>query len=124
MATSSPVHAIPASLINTIVQGDCIEVMRQLPANNVDFILTDPPYLVNFRDRFGRKLQNDTDSSWLKPAFAQAYRVLKQDRLMFCFYGLPRAHRFIKAWTKSGFPPVEHILFVKPYTPKTHLVPY
>src|SRR5258708_2579275 len=124
MATSSPVHAIPASLINTIVQGDCIEVMRQLPANNVDFILTDPPYLVNFRDRFGRKLQNDTDSSWLKPAFAQAYRLLKQDRLMLCFYGWPRAHRFIEAWTQAGFRPVGHMVFVKRYPSKTRFVRY
>ena len=32
-------------LINTIAHGDCIEIMRQMPANSVDFILTDPPYL-------------------------------------------------------------------------------
>ena len=29
---------------NTITQGNCIDVMRQMPANSVDFILTDPPY--------------------------------------------------------------------------------
>ncbi len=26
--------------INSIMQGDCIQVMRQIPANSVDFILT------------------------------------------------------------------------------------
>jgi DNA modification methylase len=39
-----------------IMQGDCIQVMRQMPANSVDFILTDPPYLVNYRDRSGRSI--------------------------------------------------------------------
>jgi hypothetical protein len=32
-------------ILNTIAQGDCIEVMRQMTANSADFILTDPPYL-------------------------------------------------------------------------------
>ena len=48
--------------INSITQGDCIQVMRQMPANSVDFILTDPPYLVNYRDRDGRTIQNDVES--------------------------------------------------------------
>jgi DNA modification methylase len=51
--------SIQHPLINTITQGDCIQAMRQMPANSVDFILTDPPYLVNYRDRDGRTIQND-----------------------------------------------------------------
>ncbi len=46
--------ATQPQFINTITHGDCIKVMRQMPANSVDFILTDPPYLVNYRDRDGR----------------------------------------------------------------------
>jgi predicted methyltransferase len=30
---------------NRIHHGDCIEIIKQMPANSVDFILTDPPYL-------------------------------------------------------------------------------
>lgn len=29
---------------NTIVQGDCLEVMKYLPDNSVDMVLADPPY--------------------------------------------------------------------------------
>ena len=105
-------------LINTIAHGDCIQVMRQMPANRVDFILTDPPYLVNYRDRQGRTLQNDTDANWLKPAMAEAYRVLKQNRLMLCFYGWPRAEKFLEAWREAGFRPVGHLVFRKSYTTK------
>lgn len=32
----------------TVYQGDCIEVMRQMPENSVDAIVTDPPYALNF----------------------------------------------------------------------------
>jgi site-specific DNA-methyltransferase (adenine-specific) len=31
-------------ITNTIIQGDCLEVMKQMPDNCVDLILTDPPY--------------------------------------------------------------------------------
>lgn len=105
-------------LINTITQGDCIDVMRQMPANSVDFILTDPPYLVNFHDRQGRTLQNDISTNWLKPAMTEAYRVLKQNRLMLCFYGWPRAEKFLEAWREAGFRPVGHLVFRKSYTTK------
>ena len=30
--------------MNTLYQGNCLEVMKQLPDNSIDFILTDPPY--------------------------------------------------------------------------------
>ena len=83
--------------INQILHGDCIEVMHTLPANSVDFILTDPPYLVNYRDRDGRTIQNDTDASWLKPAMAEAYRVLKQDRVAIMFYGWTKVDAFFDA---------------------------
>ena len=32
------------SLRNSIIHGDCVEVMRRMPTGSVDFILTDPPY--------------------------------------------------------------------------------
>jgi len=103
-------------IIDTIVHGNCIDVMHRMPAQSVDFILTDPPYLVNYRDRTGRTLQNDCDGNWLKPAMAEAFRVLKQDRLMVCFYGWPRADDFLDAWRSAGFRPVGHFVFRKSYT--------
>lgn len=29
---------------NTLVMGDCLEVMKYIPDGSVDLILTDPPY--------------------------------------------------------------------------------
>lgn len=111
-------NSIQNRFIDTVTHGDCIEVMRQMPINSVDFILTDPPYLVNYHDRQGRTLPNDIDPNWLKPAMAEAFRVLKQNRLMLCFYGWPRAEKFLDAWREAGFRPVGHLVFRKSYTTK------
>ncbi|MGC1782106.1 MAG: DNA methyltransferase [Acidobacteriaceae bacterium] len=116
MTTTTTIREEQTRFTNRILHGDCIEIMRRIAAQSVDFILTDPPYLVNYHDRYGRTLQNDTDANWLKPAMAEAYRVLKQNRLMVCFYGWPRADHFLDAWRNAGFRPVGHFVFRKSYT--------
>lgn len=29
--------------VDKVIQGDCLEVMQQIPDNSIDLILTDPP---------------------------------------------------------------------------------
>lgn len=31
-------------MLNTIIQGDCLEIMKTMPDKSVDLVLTDPPY--------------------------------------------------------------------------------
>lgn len=38
-----------ALLPNSFVQGNCIDVMAQLPENSVDLIFADPPYNLQLR---------------------------------------------------------------------------
>jgi site-specific DNA-methyltransferase (adenine-specific) len=111
-------------LENSIMQGDCIEVMGNMPANSVDFILTDPPYLVNYRDRDGRTIQNDAKADWLKPAMREAYRVLKQNRVAVMFYGWTKIDAFFEAWRSAGFLPVGHLVFRKTYSSKSRFLRY
>lgn len=111
-------------LTNTIVQGDCTDVMRQMPAESVDFIFSDPPYLVNYHDRTGRSIRNDSNDDWLKPAMKEAWRVLKQNRLAAMFYGWNAVDKFFAAWREAGFSPVGHIVFRKDYASKSRLVQY
>jgi DNA modification methylase len=124
MATTSVATAQQKSVTNQILHGDCIDVMRQMPANSVDFILTDPPYLVNYRERTGRTIQNDADESWLKPTMAEAFRVLKQDRVAIMFYGWTKIDAFFEAWRIAGFQPVGHIVFRKSYSSKSRFLRY
>ncbi|CBJ48224.1 DNA methylase [Erwinia amylovora] len=110
--------------MSRFVQGNCIEIMSGYPEKSVDFILTDPPYLVGFRDRSGRTIAGDITDEWLQPACREMYRVLKNDALMVSFYGWNRADRFITEWKAAGFTIVGHFVFTKSYTSKSAFVGY
>ncbi|WP_213803721.1 DNA methyltransferase [Granulicella sp. dw_53] len=110
--------------INAVLHGDCISIMRSLPVNSIDLILTDPPYLVRYQDREGRFIQNDSNADWLIPAFSEAYRVLKQDRFMISFYGWTQVDKFFHAWRSAGFRIVGHLVFRKKYTSKSRFLKY
>ncbi|MBV9251484.1 MAG: DNA methylase [Acetobacteraceae bacterium] len=109
---------------NTIIHGDCIDVLPRLLAGSVDFVLTDPPYLAHYRSRDGRQVPNDDNDAWLKPAFRELYRVLAPDSFAVSFYGWPHAEKFIAAWRAAGFGIVGHFAFPKRYTSTTRLVHY
>ncbi len=62
---------------------DRVKELPELPDGSVDFVLTDPPYLVDYRSRDGRSIAGDESGQWLKPAFAQlsraeSWRLLRQ----------------------------------------------
>jgi len=101
---------------NTIIQGDCLDVLPQLPTNSVNFILTDPPYITRYKSRDGRIVPNDDNDAWLKPAFKQMFRLLRRDSFAVSFYGWPHADRFMQAWREAGFRIVGHFVFPKRYT--------
>ena len=44
---------------NSIVHADCTQFLPGLPSESVDFILTDPPYLIRYRPRDGRNILNN-----------------------------------------------------------------
>lgn len=110
--------------IYTVVYGDCIQVMHQLDDRCVDFVLTDPPYLVNYRDRSGRAILNDADQSWLRPAFIEAYRVLREGRFMVSFYSWTHADKFLETWREAGFRAIGHLVFRKQYCSQTRFLGY
>lgn len=47
---------------NTVIQGDCLEVMKDIPDKSIDLVLTDPPYGVNM----GYDIYEDTEENWYK----------------------------------------------------------
>jgi len=110
--------------VNRVLHGDCIEVMRQLPAGSIDFILTDPPYLVSYCDRCGRTIQNDNNADWLKPAFREAYRVLRRNSFVVTFYSWNKVDSFMDAWRSAGFYAVGHLVFRKSYASSKRFLRY
>lgn len=101
--------------LNHLHLGDCTHIMRFMSENSVDLIVTDPPYLVGYRSRDGRTIAGDVHGDWLKPAFTQMHRVLRQNRFAVSFYGWNHADQFITAWRAAGFRIVGHFVFAKHY---------
>jgi DNA modification methylase len=110
--------------IDTVLQGDCLNLLPELPAASVQFILTDPPYITRYKSRDGRTIPNDDNDRWLKPAFAEMHRVLARDSFAVSFYGWPQADKFLQAYRSAGFRVVGHFTFPKRYTSSTRYVRY
>jgi adenine-specific DNA-methyltransferase len=111
-------------LTNTILNADCLKAMPMLRDESVNFILTDPPYITRYKSRDGRTIANDDNDAWLKPAFAEMYRVLANDSFCVSFYGWPMADRFMQAHRAAGFRVAGHLMFPKTYASSTRYLRY
>ena len=61
---------------NKILLGDCLDVMKHLPANSVDLVVTSPPYADARAHTYGGvKPQDYID--WFAPRAEQIHRILK-----------------------------------------------
>lgn len=77
--------------------GDCVEVMRSLPDNSVDSIVTDPPYGIGF---MGKGWDHSVPSEeWAK----ECLRVLKDGGHLICFAATRTVHRLAVAVEDAGF---------------------
>jgi site-specific DNA-methyltransferase (adenine-specific) len=100
-------------LLDRVIHSDCLDALPAIPSESVDLVVTDPPYLVNYRPRDGRRCSGDDTDYWLNPAFRELYRVLKPDSFCVSFYGWPWVDRFMAAWKGCGFRPVSHLTWTK-----------
>jgi adenine-specific DNA-methyltransferase len=114
--------SLAPSNLNQVLTGDCLKLLPLLPDASVDMVLTDPPYLVRYQSRDGRRLANDDTDAWLAPAFSELYRVLRRDRFCVSFCGFTQAERFISAWKAAGFRVLEHLVWRKRYPSSTGFV--
>lgn len=83
--------------LDSIVQGDCLALMKQLPDKSIDLVLTDPPYGVGLE----YASYQDTEENWFKLMAAfipEAKRVGKMVIMPSCrIKALP--------WIYQTFPP-------------------
>ena len=122
--TTSTLTTTSAANLNTVLHGDCVEIMRTMQPGSVDLVITDPPYITRYADRSGRTVANDDNGRWLKPAFAQTHRLLKSAAFCISFYGWNKADLFIDAWRSAGFRIVGHVVFRKRYPSSTRFLQY
>lgn len=88
---------------HTLFQGDCLEVMKEMPPQSFDVILTDPPYGIDaqkFNDSGaslggggGQHFYDDSYETWLEliTSFAKlSFRVAKPQAHLYCFCDIDR----------------------------------
>jgi len=62
--------------LNSIICGDCEEVVKDLPDNSVDLIFTSPPYADRRKGTYGG-IHPDKYVEWFMPKAREFFRVLK-----------------------------------------------
>lgn len=82
---------------NTVINGDNIAVMRTMPDNCIDSIITDPPYGLKF---MGKKWDYDVPGV---ETWQECLRVLKPGGTLLCFAGSRTQHRMVVNIEDAGF---------------------
>ena len=66
--------------LNKITTGDCREVMKEMPANSIDLMVTSPPYGVGIAyDSFDDDINFEAYKEFSREWLSEAFRVLKPD---------------------------------------------
>jgi len=82
---------------NTITQGNCLDVLKTMPDNHIDTIITDPPYGLSF---MGKKWDYDVPSIDI---WKECLRVLKPGGTALIFAGSRTQHRMACNVEDAGF---------------------
>ena len=79
--------------------GDCVDLMRAMPKNSVDSIVTDPPYELSFMG----KAWDGAGIAYSLQLWREALRVLKPGGHLLAFGGTRTYHRMACAIEDAGF---------------------
>lgn len=107
--------------LNKIYNRDCIVGMQSLPDKCIDLVVTDPPYLMNYRTnhrknkhhKFCREIKGDNDFGLIESYIKECYRVLKDDSAMYVFCNLVQLPFFMNTAISAGFKIKNIIVWVK-----------
>ena len=61
----------PDDFINKIICGDCISVMKQIPDESLDLVITSPPY--NLKNSTGNGMKDGRGGKWKNAALVNGY---------------------------------------------------
>ena len=91
-----------------IIEGDCREVLKTLPDNSVDSIVTDPPYELGFMG----KSWDASGVAYDIEVWKECLRVLKHGGHLLAFGGSRTYHRMACAIEDAGFQIRDQIMWV------------
>ncbi len=87
----------PEDFINKVICGDCLEILKEIPDNSIDLVLTDPPYGIGYKKWDNIDFRNFT-RNWVMECF----RILKNNGTMWSFMGYEKIFDFIPLLEKYG----------------------
>lgn len=70
--------------INKVIQGDCLEVMKQMPDNSVDLIVTDPPYNLDYTGRSKGKFSKFDNDNLEEADYSEFVGRISQEMARVC----------------------------------------
>lgn len=89
-----------------IITGNNIQVLKTLPDNSIDSIVTDPPYGINFLNKSW-----DADTGSIE-TYKQCFRVLKPGGHILAFSAARTYHHLARAIEQSGFEIRDQIMWI------------
>jgi site-specific DNA-methyltransferase (adenine-specific) len=92
-------HTANSDSMNKIIQGDCLEKLKDIPDNYIDAIVTDPPYGIGF---MGKKWDS-TGIAYNVELWKECLRILKPGGHILAFGGTRTYHRMASAIEDAGF---------------------
>jgi DNA modification methylase len=93
-------------MIERLIQGDCLILMKELPDNCIDTIITDPPYGLKF---MSQKWDYDIPTI---DAFKEMLRVAKPGSTLLCFGGSRTFHRIAVNIEDAGWEIFDTVMWV------------
>ena len=96
-----------------VEHGDCLDVMRGMPDNSVDAVVTDPPYFRVKGDAWDRQWDKPTQFlAWLDQIAEQWQRLLRPNGSLYCFASSKMAAR-VECLLANRFSILSHIVWQK-----------
>ena len=101
--------------------GDCLERMKEIPNKSVDLIVTDPPYLINYKTNrrkdkkheFCSVIENDNNFEMISNYIKECYRIIKDNSAMYMFCNCDKVDYFKQELEKAKFKIKNMIIWVK-----------
>jgi len=110
--------------IDNIYCGDSLKLMKEIPENSIDLIVTDPPFAIDFKaqrnnyhrtqsrvlegyNEIPKEKYYDFTLSWIK----EAYRILKNTGAMYVFSGWTNLRDILNALEETKFIMINHLIW-------------
>lgn len=111
------------NLLNRIHNENCLDLLSKIKSQTIDIVITDPPYLVNYKTNhrkdkyheFCSEIQSDTMDykPLIEETMKEAYRILRDDTSIYVFCSASTIDTFKPIIEGAGFNVKNIIIWVK-----------